>query len=80
MIYNPKNKFLKPYNFKLGSDKKSYMGSGVNYNKNDKKLYINRTTKCFIASDGSQLNVGKKLINNNNVKAPKSKNYGVASL
>ena len=64
-----KNKFLKPYNFKLGS--------GVNYNKNDKKLYINRTTKCFIAFDGNQLNVSKKLVNNNDVKASKSKNYGL---
>ena len=77
MIYNPKNKFLKPYNFKPGPDKKSYMGSGINYNKNDKKLYINRTTTRFIASDGSQLNVSKKLIYNNIVKASKSKNYGL---
>ena len=75
MIYNPKNKFLKPYNFKLGPDKKLYIGSGVKYNKNNKKLYINRTTKRFIASDGSQLNVSKKLINNNDMKASKSNNY-----
>ena len=80
MIYDPKNKFLKPYNFKLGPDKKSYVCSGVNYNKNDKNLFINRTTKRFIASDGSQLNVSKNLINNNDVKASKSKNYGVVTL
>ena len=59
MLYNPKNKFLKPYNFKLGPDKKSYMGSGINYNKNYKKLYINRTLNVLLLLMGVNIMLAK---------------------
>ena len=68
MIYDLKNKFSKPYNFKLGPDKKSYVDSGVH----------KQNHKRFIASDESQHNVSKILINN--VKASQSINYGVVTL
>ena len=80
MIYDKKNNFLKPYNFKLDFDKKSYADSGISYKNNDKSLFINRTTKRFIANDGMHLNVSGKLINNNDVKASNSNNYGVCNL
>ena len=77
MIYNGdcnNNNFLRPYNFKIDSDKMSYVKT---YNKPNKALFINRTNKRFIGCDGMQLNLNKSLINNNDIKKSKNGNYGV---
>ena len=49
MIYNPENNFLKSYNLKIGHNGTSYAN---NYGPVNKKLFINTTSKIFVACDG----------------------------
>ena len=75
MIYDPANNFLKPYNLKIDYDNMSYTNG---LNSPDKTLFINRTSKRFIACDGMQINLNKSLINNNDVKKSANGNYGIS--
>ncbi len=74
IIYDPKNNFIKPYNYTFCNKKNSYIDSK---NAIDKNLFINRTQKRFIGCDGFQSNVNKCLINNDDIKPSKSGEYGI---
>ena len=60
MIYNKDNQFIKPFNFRIDKDNKSYIRN--NTNKVDKSLYINRSGKRFVGCDGVQITVIPRLI------------------
>lgn len=75
MIYDPSNNIISQYNFKIASNNTSYVR---NIGLSDKSLFINRTNKRFVASDGMQLNLNKLLINNNDIKKSPNDNYGIA--
>lgn len=77
MIYDTNNNYLNSYNFGMNSNNMSYYN---NYGPKDKSLYINRTSKRFIACDGTQINLNKSLINNVDVKVSKNEKYGVGIL
>lgn len=74
MIYDPVNKFLNSYNLQIDSDNMSYID---NCKIPDNKLFINRTSKRFIACDGMQVNLDKKLINDNEIKKSANGTYGI---
>jgi hypothetical protein len=78
MIYNPINNFIKPYNFRIDTDKKSYIRNKTK--KIDKTLFINRATKRFLACDGMQENLNAELINDNDIKSSKNGYYGVCNI
>ena len=75
MIYDSSNNFLKSYNLEIDKDNMSHTNS---INLPDKTLFINRTSKRFIACDGMQINLNKSLINNNNVKKSTNGYYGIS--
>lgn len=74
MIYDSKNKFITPYNLKMDRNKTSYTKNFGNINKT---LFINRTNKRFVGSDGMQNNLNKTLINGNDIKKSANGNYGI---
>lgn len=73
-FYNKVNGFIKPYNFCIAADKKSFIIN--NTSSIDKSLYVNYSGKRFIAIDGTIVDINKKLINDCDVKTSRSGNYG----
>lgn len=78
MIYDEDNNFIKPYNFRMDTDKKSYVRNKTNII--DKTLFINRSSNRFLACDGMQLNLNADLINDNDIKSSKNGHYGVCNI
>ncbi len=74
-FYDPSNNYIKPTNFGLNKDNKSFYYNKGKIRAND-NLYINYSKKRFIAVDGSIFDVNGNLINNESIKESKNGHYG----
>lgn len=73
LFYKKENNFISYHSYALNKKKTAY----INSNNPDKKLFINNTKLKFVACDGTQINVNRKVINNNDIKKSKNGKYGI---
>ena len=71
-IYNKESEIIEPYSMKLDNKKTRYVCT----REPDKKLFINKTDKRFIACDGMVLHVDGNSVDDNTIKNSRNGKYG----